>query len=76
MVTLPGQHPLALYIRRAKRYVKAHRSPLHELLQSYRLTPKNMEKILPIRRGVRYQPSFKIDIPANKDVAKRKALED
>ena len=35
LCTLPASHPLAPHLGRAARYVKRHRSALHELLNAY-----------------------------------------
>src|SRR5260221_9452704 len=51
LATLPPFHPLSKPIdRAAKRYVKSHRSPLHELFHYTQISPSTMEKILPTRR--------------------------
>jgi hypothetical protein len=72
LAMLAKTHPLTPYVRRAsKRYVKAHRSPLHELFDAYKIRPERMEKIKNVRKGPRYEPSFRIKIAKDKDAAKR-----
>ena len=51
MCTLPQSHPLHLPIRlAARRYIKLHRSPLHELMGTFHLHPETIETITPARR--------------------------
>src|SRR5882724_9436570 len=49
ITTLPATHPLAAHARKAaKKYVKSHRSPLHELLHAHKIIPSKFEDIRPI----------------------------
>jgi hypothetical protein len=46
LATLDAGHPLrAAVINAAKRYVKRHRTPLHELMDEFRIKPQKMEEI-------------------------------
>lgn len=59
LCALPTSHPLAPHVQRAgRRFVKAHRSALHELLDAYRpwLDIKNTERIRPVRLHPRWTP--------------------
>ena len=50
IATLPASHPLHKPVRRAaKRYVRSHRSALHELTRAFRLEPKQLETIPTVR---------------------------
>jgi ribonuclease HI len=76
LATLPKTHPLSHIVRRAaRRYVKAHRTPLHELFHAYQIKPDGLETISSVRKGPRYEPVFKIDMASNKDKAKKAAVE-
>ena len=63
LATLPPSHPLSKPVNRAaKRYVKSHRSPLHELFHYTQISPSTMEKILPTRRRPNFTPAFSTSI--------------
>ncbi|KAJ7133571.1 ribonuclease H-like domain-containing protein [Mycena epipterygia] len=48
--TLPKTHPLHLAVAKAsKKYVKRHRTPLHELMDEFEIMPERMEKIELVR---------------------------
>ena len=49
IAALPGTHPLYnIYRTRARRYIKAHRAPLHELAAMYGITPGSVEVLDPV----------------------------
>jgi hypothetical protein len=56
MLTLPDNHPLHTHLQKASNYVKAHRSPLHELLRAHNLQAGNIEHIEPIRHKPSWTP--------------------
>jgi ribonuclease HI len=67
---LLDSHPLAAKVKRAaKRYVKRHRSPLHEIMHAYCLNPERMEKIQTVMFGPKWHPAFSTRIPINKEQA-------
>lgn len=71
MATLPQSHPLSPYIQRAsKRYVKRHRTQLHELFHHYNISPERTETIQPTRQAPGWAPDFRTQIAANKEEAK------
>lgn len=50
IAALPNTHPLYKPIRKAaRRYIKSHRSPLHELTGAYHIQPDEIETIHPAR---------------------------
>jgi ribonuclease HI len=70
LACLPEDHPLAeKVLRSAKRYVKAHKSPLHEMLHAFDIQPEKMEKIRTVCFGPKWSPAFKTRIPADKQQA-------
>ncbi|CDO74895.1 hypothetical protein BN946_scf184988.g2 [Trametes cinnabarina] len=65
LCTLPPNHPLAPHVQRAGgRFVKAHRSALHELLDAYHpwLNYKNTERIAATRLHPRWRPFHRVHI--------------
>jgi ribonuclease HI len=70
LACLPNNHPLAAKVRRsAKRYVKRHRSSIHEIMHAYSLNPERMEKIQTVVFGPKWQPAFRTRIPQSKEQA-------
>jgi hypothetical protein len=70
LACLPDSHPLATKVQKAaKRYVKRHRSPIHEIIHAYRLNPERMEKIHTVVFGPKWHPAFNTRIPQNKERA-------
>lgn len=68
--TLPDTHPLFKLSRRAAgKYVKRHRSPMHNLFYLTRLHPAHTETITPIRRRPSYRTSFTTIICESKEKA-------
>ncbi|KAG9077368.1 hypothetical protein FRC06_008956 [Ceratobasidium sp. 370] len=45
MATLPESNPLRKYLLRAKRYIKRHRSALHELLHTFNILPSTFAPV-------------------------------
>jgi ribonuclease HI len=70
LACLPSKHPLAARVHRAAtRYVKKHRTPIHEIMHAYTLEPHMMEKIETVVRGPKWEPAFKIRVPQKEEVA-------
>ena len=70
IASLPSTHPLFLPSRRAaKRFVRRHRSPLHNLFGLLRLDSCTVETISPTRRRPNYAPVFSTSIPPDKTTA-------
>ncbi|CDO73955.1 hypothetical protein BN946_scf185043.g2 [Trametes cinnabarina] len=72
LCTLPTSHPLAPHIQRAgSRFVKAHRSALHELLDAYHpwLNYKNTERIAETRLHPRWRPLHHIHVLEDREEA-------
>ncbi|RPD63972.1 hypothetical protein L227DRAFT_496792, partial [Lentinus tigrinus ALCF2SS1-6] len=72
LCTLPDTHPLAPHVQRAgKRYVKSHRSAIHELLDAYKpwLDYKNTERIRPARRHPQWKPHHRTYILDDREAA-------
>jgi hypothetical protein len=61
--TLPRNHPLFPYIRRAiKVCPKKLPSPLHHTIDTFNINPDTTETILPIRQSPKWQPGIKTHI--------------
>ena len=70
LACLPQTHPLFSYVRTAaRRYVKRHRSPLHEIMNTFIIEPDLMEKIRSVGRDPKWKPTHHIQIALNKDKA-------
>jgi ribonuclease HI len=50
----------------AKRYVKQHRTTIHEALHTFKIDPKSMEKISAVLRSLKWKPTHRMEIPKNK----------
>ena len=67
---LPKTHPLYKTVcKAARRYVKRHRAPIHELLHAFDLNPLQMEKIAPVSRGPKWAPRHRTRIHHDKSKA-------
>jgi hypothetical protein len=74
---LPPTHPLHKPVAQAaRRFVKQHHSPLHELMHKYKLKPKLLENIVVARQGPKWEADVTIRIAANKEKAKEEDLAD
>jgi ribonuclease HI len=61
--TLPRNHPLYPYIRRAAKVCpKKLPSPLHHTINTFNIDPDTTETILPVRQTPKWQPSIKSHI--------------
>ena len=70
IASLPSTHPLHHLSRKAaSRYVKRHRSPLHNLFFTTKVSPSTVETVSPTRRRPNYLPSFSINIQKDKTLA-------
>jgi ribonuclease HI len=70
LASLPDSHPLFKPIRKAAgRYVKKHRSPLHNLFHHTGVTPNAIETISTVRRRPNYVTKFSTHIAGNKETA-------
>jgi len=73
LATLPETHPLhKLVINAAKRLVKRHLMPLHDLMHRYGIQPQNVETIKAIRQDTKWKPKITASIANSAD----EALED
>ena len=73
MASLPPEHPLHKPIRNAaRRQVKRHRAPLHELAQSLPMDPDKIEMVPVVRINPanRSKTPFQVSIPATKEESK------
>jgi ribonuclease HI len=74
IASLPSTHPLhALSRKAAHRYVKRHRSPLHNLFFTCKINPTSIETVNATRRRPNYIPSFTTHMEENKIAALLKA---
>lgn len=70
LATITEEHPLFPMVKKAStRYVISHPSPLHELCHTYRIKPKDLEKIRPIRYPAAWEPKVTTLIRKDKDKA-------
>ena len=71
MATLPTTHPLHAIVKRAESqgYVKSYPAPIHEILYTYGIKPRKMEKIVAIRDNNRYRPQVRTQIRLNREAA-------
>ena len=61
IASLPKSHPLhAVYWTRVKRYIKMHRSPLHELAALYGIMLGSLETLSPVRVSPAYEIKAKV----------------
>ena len=61
LASLPSSHPLYTHIRKvARRYVKHHRVPLHEVMHTLNMQPNKLEKIRPVRCGSKWEPRVRM----------------
>jgi hypothetical protein len=61
--TLPRNHPLSPYIRRATKVCpKKLPSPLHHIMDTFNIDPDTTETILPVRKSPKWQPRIKTHI--------------
>src|SRR5882724_9442698 len=76
ITTLPCTHPLERHASwAATRYIKRHRSPLHEVLHMAHVQLAEIEDILPSWHGLKWEPSFPIHIPVDREGAVQEANE-
>jgi len=69
LATLPASHPLTLHVRKvAGRYVKRHRAPLHEILHSFNIWPKEYKDIVPMSTEPRQELCYALHIPASREI--------
>ncbi|RDB28923.1 putative RNA-directed DNA polymerase from transposon X-element [Hypsizygus marmoreus] len=74
LATRPEGHPLHLPVRNAARHlVQRHRTPLHELMHTYKMQPEKTEHITAARQSTKWVQHHKIVIPETK---KRAVYED
>ena len=74
LASLPPSHPLHQPVRKAaKRFVKKHRSSLHNIFHFTDIVPSSIETISPVRRRPNYKPKFTTHIAADKERALTRA---
>jgi ribonuclease HI len=77
MASLPNTHPLHKAIgNAAKRLVKRHPTPLHDLFHRYNINPSNQEQIRATRFDTHWKPIITTRVTTNADRAKEKAAND
>ncbi|KAJ6602891.1 hypothetical protein DFH09DRAFT_1069252 [Mycena vulgaris] len=77
LATLPPTHPLHKPVANAaKRYVKRHRTPLHELMGEFKIKPGELEKVKAVRFGANWESSMAVSIRSSKDEALEAEQED
>ena len=70
LCSLPKSHPLHEAIQKAaRRKVKRHRSPIHNLLSLCKTTPEKVETVSAVRRSPGYKVAFTTHICSSKDQA-------
>ena len=77
LATLPSSHPLHKPVSQAaRRFLKKHHSPLHEMMHRFKLKPLLMEKIEAVRQGPKWEPDVAIRIASSKELAKEEDVAD
>ncbi|KAF9521600.1 hypothetical protein CPB83DRAFT_778471, partial [Crepidotus variabilis] len=70
LATLPESHPLHKLVQNAaNRYVKSHPTPLHELMYTYKIQPKTMEKLATVRKSTRWKSKLSTKIADTREQA-------
>lgn len=70
LATLPKGHPLHRHARlAANRSVQTHRSPIHALIDAFKLKPAEIEEIQAIRHYPKWEKEFTTHIATSKDEA-------
>lgn len=76
LATLPKQHPLHKHVKRAAgRYVRRHRSPLHEILHASDIKPYTFETIHPVRFSPKWRSPIITQIAESRETAVDKEKE-
>ena len=75
LATLPDTHLLHKHMRKARRYVKWHRSPLHELQHRFRIDPEALESIATHRQAPGWTRQVEVKKAASKEVAYKEGME-
>ena len=71
LATLPSTHPLHKPVNQAaKRFMKRHHSPLHELMFKFKLKPNLLEKIEATRQNAKWEQDVAWRIPKSKEKAR------
>jgi hypothetical protein len=77
LATLPVTHPLHNLVKQAaKRFVKRHHTPLHEMMYAFKLKLELMEKIAAVHQGPKWEPNLALRIADSKEQAKDEDGED
>jgi ribonuclease HI len=70
LTTVPDTHPLFPMVTRcSRRYVKRHKSALHNLFHIYKIQPQLVETINPIRQRPSYVKNFQTHIASTSEAA-------
>lgn len=75
LAAVPDTHPLHKPVRRARRYIKHHRAPLHELLHAFGINPEALETIATHQQTLSWIRHIEVRKAANKDEAYREEME-
>jgi len=76
LATLPSTHPLAKHMQKvAGRYVKCHKSPVHDILHAFDIQPSAFKKVQPTRCGSKWEPGAKVWVPESREWAVVEAKE-
>jgi ribonuclease HI len=77
LATLPETHVLYGPVKRAgKKYIKRLRSPLHEIMNAFKVQPTKMEKIKSIRHLSNWRPTVTPEVWGDKDDVKERIREE
>jgi len=77
LATLPHNHPLHKPVENtAKRLVKCHSMPLHNLMHTFDIQPQKVETIEAVRQDTKWKPNIKMHITKNKENAIREVQMD
>ena len=77
LATLPTSHPLHKPVNQAaRRFVKRHHTPLHEMMHRFKLKPQLLENVEAVRQEPKWESDVAIRIAGCKEVAKAEDLAD
>lgn len=69
LASLLETHLLHKHVKRARRYVKRHRAPIHELLHAFAINPDGIETISAVRRAPGWKKEVEVRKAVNKETA-------
>jgi ribonuclease HI len=70
LATVPRSHPLFPYVRKAaRRLVKRHPTPIHQLMHDFRINPEEVEKVEPTKMDPKWIPPYTVRVAKTREEA-------